>query len=149
MEMELCVGRQKIRFNREATIALYRDALTVPGADQCSCISCKNFAAQRSTVYPEEFLRLLKELGADPLKEWEAFDYDFVLGSRQNHLYGGWFLFSGELIEGVDERPAQEQQTFAHWFTTSFPACTLQEDIKLCAVEFLTHVPWVLPELPE
>jgi hypothetical protein len=149
MERELQVGRQKIRFDREATVALYRDKIIMPDADRCSCASCNNFAAHRNNAYPEEFLHLLETLGINPLREWEAFDYDFEQGSRQNHLYGGWFLFSGELIEGVEERPGPEQPAFAHWITTSFPNGTLSKDAKLCAVEFVTQIPWVVPDISE
>lgn len=66
MERELYFGQQRIRFDREATAALYRDTITVAGAERCTCISCKNFAAQRTNIYPEEFLRFLKELGVAP-----------------------------------------------------------------------------------
>jgi hypothetical protein len=149
MERELHVGRQKIRFDPEATVLLYRDVITVPGADECGCISCKNFAAQRRKVYPEEFLCLLRELGADPLKELEAFDYDLGPESPSNHLYGGWFVFCGELNDGADERPGPLPPAFAYWFTTSFPAGTWPRDTKVCAVEFLAHVPWVLSQSPE
>jgi hypothetical protein len=149
VETELCMGQQKILFDREATAALYRQTIVVPGADQCTCISCKNFAAQRGKVFPEEFRRLLNELGIDPLKEWEAFDYDFEPKSPRKHvLYGGWFLFAGELVEGLDKRPDPKQKAFAHWFTTSFPAGTLPTGLKLCAVEFLAEIPWVLSEMP-
>ena len=146
MERELHSGRQKIRFDREATSALYRDTITVPGAERGSCISCKNFAAQRGNIYPEEFLRFLKELGVEPALEWEAFDYDFGPENPPSHLYGGWFLFCGELIEGLGRTPELGAGTFAHSFTTSFPASTLPKDLKLCAVEFLARVPWILPE---
>lgn len=141
--MELSVGRQRIRFNRETTTSLYRDTIAIPGADQCTCTSCKNFAAQRTKLYPKEFLRLLSELGADPLKEWEAFDYNCD-SNVQNHLYGGWFLFAGELVEGIDERPSRDQGAFSYWFTTSFPKGTLPKQISICAVEFLTQIPWVM-----
>ena len=149
VENELYVGHQKILFDREATTALYRETIMVPGADQCSCIPCKNFAAQRRTAFPEEFLQFLNELGVDPLKEWEAFDYDFdPKKPRKDVLYGGWFLFAGELVEGFDKRPWPAQKGFAYWFTTSFPAGTLPKGLKLCAIEFLAEIPWVLPETP-
>jgi hypothetical protein len=150
VENELYVGQQKILFDREATAALYRQTIMVPGADQCSCIPCKNFVAQRGTAFPEEFLQFLNELGVDPLKEWEVFEYNFDPKNRRKHvLYGGWFLFVGELVEGLDKRPEPAQQGFAHWFTTSFPAGTLPTGLKLCAVEFLREIPWVLSEPPE
>ena len=147
---ELYVGQQKILFEREATAALYRQTIMVPGADRCSCIPCKNFAAQRVTAFPEKFFQLLKELGADPLKEWELFDYNFDSKRPHKHvLYGGWFLFVGELVEGVDKRPEPAPQGFAHRFTTSFPAGTLPTGLKFCAVEFLGELPWVLSKTPE
>jgi len=149
VETELYVGQQKILFDREATVALYLQTIMVPGADQCSRIPCKNFAAQRGTIFPETFLQFLNKLGADPLKEWEAFDYNFEpKNPRKRVLYGGWFLFVGELVEGFDKRPEPAQQGFAHWFTTSFPAGTLPTGLKLCAV-FLGEIPWVLSVRPE
>ena len=149
MEHELYVGQQKILFDREATLALYRQTIKVPGADRCSCIGCKNFTAQRGNVFPDKFIKLLNNVGVDPLTEWEAFDYDFdAKEHRKQVLYGGWFLFAGELVEGLDKRPGPAQKGFAYWFTTSFPAGTLPKGLKLCAIEFLGEIPWVLPERP-
>jgi hypothetical protein len=149
MKQELQVGLQKIRFDRDATVSLYRDTITVPAADRCICTSCKNFAAHRDRAYPEEFLHLLETLGINPLREWEAFDYESELRSLQNHLYGGWFLFSGELIEGVEQRPGPGESAFEHWFTTSFRSGTLWKEAKLCAVEFVTRIPWAVPDMSE
>ncbi|MDR3675040.1 MAG: hypothetical protein P4N24_06090 [Acidobacteriota bacterium] len=148
MKSEICLLQQTVRFDREATIALYRDTITVPGADACTCISCKNFATQRSKLYPGDFLMLLNEPGGDPRKEWEAFDYDFERENLPNHLYGGWFLFCGELIQGSDKRPDHGQTLFAYWFATTFPTATLPKERKVCSVEFCALVPWVLSELP-
>jgi hypothetical protein len=147
MEKELSVGQQKVLFDREATVELYCQAITKPGADSCICISCKNFAAQRGKIFPEAFDQFLRTVGIDPLKEWEAFDYDFGTNPDGN-LYGGWFLFVGELVEGVDKRPEPQQEPFAYWFTASFPNGTLPVGPKCCAVEFLGRIPWVLSEAP-
>ncbi len=149
MEKELHLGQQKILFDREATVALYQQTIVIPGADQCKCVPCKNFGAQRGKLFPEEFLLILEELGVDPLKEWEAFDYNFDPKTpRKNLLYGGWFLFAGEVVEGLDKRPGADQKQFAYWFTSSFPVGTLPTGLKLCAIEFLAEIPWVLPEIP-
>ncbi len=51
-------------------------------------------------------------------------------------------------VEGFDKRPGPAQNGFAYWFTTSFPTGTLPKGLKLCAIEFLTEIPWVLPEIP-
>lgn len=149
MERELQVGNQKIRFDREATLALYRDEITVGDADGCTCPGCRNFAAQREQAYPEGFLRFLEELGIDPMKEWEAFDYDFDRKGLKTHLYGGWFLFVGELISGSDDETPVSDGDLAYGFTRIFPAATFADKVKLCAVEFSIRVPWILPETPE
>jgi hypothetical protein len=147
METELSVGRQKVRFDREATVELYRQKITIPGADSCTCVPCKNFAAQRDKVFPEEFNQFLRSIGIDPLREWEAFDYHFGV-NPDGHLYGGWFLFVGGLVEGIDKRPEPQPEPFAYWFTASFPTGTLPIGPKYCAVEFLARIPWLLPEAP-
>jgi hypothetical protein len=147
MDKELSVGQQKVLFDREATLELYRQTITIPGADSCSCIPCKNFTAQRGNVFPQEFVQFLTTLGIDPLKEWEAFDYEF--GEDQSgHLYGGWFLFVGELAEGPDRDIGPQSKPFDYWFTTSFPTGTLPIGSRYCAVEFLARIPWVLSEAP-
>lgn len=148
MERKLCRGPQTIIFDREATIDLYSRIVKVLGADSCRCIFCKNFAAQRQTLFPIEFSQFLEELGIDPTREWEAFEYNFAKNPNKLLFYGGWFVFVGAVVEGADHRPDPEQKDFVHWFTSSFPAGTLPTGIVLCAVEFLIQIPWVLPEIP-
>jgi len=147
MENQLSLAHQRIWFDRQATAELYRKTITIPGADHCTCISCKNFAAQRGNVFPEKFVEFLRELGIDPRIEWEAFDYDFDV-NPSGHLYGGWFLFVGGLEHGNDQQPNADRQPFAYWFTSSFPTGTLPTGVKYCVVEFLARVPWVLSEAP-
>lgn len=143
MNLELRVGHQKIRFDRDATVALYRDYIKTAGADSCTCASCRNFALQRGSAYPKQFLLLLNELGADPTKEWEVFDYDFE-SSPGHHQYGGWFLFSGEIIEGATFRRGAKPSSY--WFTTSFPDPGVPRDVKVCAVEFCVEIFWDPPK---
>ena len=109
MENHFGLGLQRIWFDRQATAELYRKTITIPGADRCTCISCKNFAAQRGNVFPEKFVEFLRELGIDPRMEWEAVDYDFDV-DPSGHMYDGWFLFVGGLVDGGDEQPNPERQ---------------------------------------
>ena len=145
---QLTLNGQKITFDRDATVALYLETIVKPGADQCGCIYCKNFAAQRDTVFPAEFLELLARLGINPAQEWEAFDFDHASLNPKERLYGGWFLFVGELLEGLDLQGARTHDKFVYWFTESFPNGTLPEGVNFGAVEFLTRTPWVLSEAP-
>ena len=147
MDESISVGRQKIRFDREATIELYRRTVTMPGADKCGCLFCRNFAKQRQAIYPDEFKTLLDRLGADPTKEWEAYELGPCTAKIDHRLYGGWFLFCGELVAGDDDQAVG--QPFSFCFTTSFPNGTLPDGLKVCAVDFLAAIPWVLPEAPD
>ena len=148
MNAELTVGPQKVRFDLGATRALYEQTIRIPGAEDCGCIYCKNYAAQRHGIFPAEFLRLLEELGINPAKEWEAFNYDFdVKDPHRLSLYGGWFLFVGDLLDHL-ETPPPLKNGFARWVTRSFPTGTLPDGLDLCAVEFLIELPWVLEETP-
>ena len=145
MQSEIKVGQQVVRFDAEATKRLYVEAMAVAGADSCDCASCRNFAAQRNSVYPGDFVSLLKRLGVNPLVELEAFDYDFDL-KQPRHLYGGWFPFCGELLEGADWRPEHNAGASEWWFTESFPSLGISAEKRVCAVEFLVEVPWTNPE---
>jgi hypothetical protein len=79
--LELCLGDQVIRYDREATVAAYC-AVRSGGADRCSCVYCRNFAAQRANVYPPDFRALLDQLGIDPNKEGEAYDMPEHVSAR-------------------------------------------------------------------
>jgi hypothetical protein len=145
MNQELRANGQAILFDRDATIDLYRQIITASGADQCGCSGCKNFASQRGKIFPSEFRQFLNSPGVDPEKEWEAFDYDFDIASPSKpSLYGGWFLFIGELVEGLEVK-GELRAGFTYWFTSSFPNITVPKDVKVCAVEFLIEIPWILP----
>jgi hypothetical protein len=90
---ELRLGDQFIRYDREATVAAYR-TVAAGGAERCGCIYCRNFAVQRTTVYPQAFRALLNQLGIDPDKEGEIYDGigPFEVPTRPT---GGWFYFVG------------------------------------------------------
>jgi hypothetical protein len=91
----LHIGDQIIRYDTERTRTAYA-AIKSGSALRCGCPYCRNFVAQRSTVYPEEFRQLLDQLGVDPKKEGDVFEE-----SPYSSLvrYGGWFYLTGELIE--------------------------------------------------
>lgn len=69
---QLQLGDQKILYDRERTQRAYA-GMTSGDAEECGCSHCRNFAAQRSTAYPETFRRVLDQLGIDPAKEGEVY----------------------------------------------------------------------------
>ena len=141
---ELRIGDQTIRHDRAATAAVYA-SLKQGFAEECGCLFCKNFAAQRSLVYPASFRALLEQLGIDPNKEGEAFEYGPVEDGC--HLYGGWFYFVGELVTAGERNcSAPDSHYFDYFFTTAHPSAQAFQGGSMLAVEFTTHIRWVLVE---
>jgi len=142
--VELRIGDQTIRSDRGATAAIY-DSLGRGFAEKCGCIFCQNFAAQRDLVYPRSFRALLEQLGIDSNKEAEAFEYGQVEDGC--HLYGGWFYFVGELVAaGERNLSAPDSHHFESFFATAHPSDRAFQDGPMLAIEFTTHLKWVLPE---
>jgi len=141
---ELRLGDQLIRYDREATAAAYSNLLS-GDADRCKCVYCRNFAAQRATVYPQAFRALLAQVGIDPKKEGEVYDAGGA-DERRMRPTGGWFYFVGELIE-KGERLVQAGD-FQYWFQPSFPKPPASFGKRVAAIEFSAEVPWVLEEDP-
>ena len=141
---ELRLGDQLVRFDREATAAAYGNLL-FGDADRCKCVYCRNFAAQRATVYSQAFRAFLDQLGIDPQKEGEVYD---MAGPDERRVRptGGWFYFVGELIE-KGERLVQDGD-FQYWFQPSFPRPPAAFGKEVAAIEFSVQVPWVLDESP-
>jgi hypothetical protein len=141
---DLRLGDQLALFDHDATVAAYR-ALRSGGAERCGCVHCRNFAAQRATLYPPAFLELFDQLGIDPNKEGEAFD---MMGPFEATVRptGGWFYFIGELSES-GEKLIQESN-FQYWFQPVFPRPPACFGDRVAAIEFLAQVPWVLDESP-
>ena len=133
-----------VRHDRAATVAYYQ-TVAQGDADVCGCPLCRNFALQRSAAFPAEFLGLLERLGIDANKEQEAFDWGPVGdGLRQ---YGGWFCFVGDFAKSYAE-PAGPHFTspFSFGFTDSFPRHGGVPRKDVVAVEFITQLPWLLPD---
>lgn len=144
---EMQIGSQTIRYDRDATTAVYR--LVERGdAEECGCIFCQNFIAHRDIAYPPCFRALLEDLGIDPSKEGEAFDY----GPAEDggHLYGGWFYLVGELVT-VGEQTSRLADTsqFSYWFTRNCPDAPAFRGGPLLAIEFITYLKWLLPDIPD
>ncbi|SRR6266498_3468431 len=133
---ELRVGEQLIHFDREATIAAY-SGISQGDADRCTCSGCRNFAIQRSSVYPCEFRELLTTAGVDPVKEGEAVHY----GSKDNvHFYDGWFYFVGEVVN-KGESCVSLGEGFKYFIGTGFP-----QPPKAFGRPVIILLPWLLEE---
>jgi len=141
---DLRLGDQLVRYDRERTIVAYA-LVSAGGADRCGCVHCRNFARQRSTVYPESFRDLLLRIGIDPLKEGYVYDMVGPFDDRVRPT-GGWFYFAGELIEAGEKLISEGD--FQYWFQPSFPRPPACFGSDVAAIEFSAKIPWVLTEDP-
>jgi hypothetical protein len=139
------LGDQIIGYDSVRTRTAYT-SMNSGFAERCGCAHCRNFVAQRSTVYPEKFLQLLELLGVDPEKEG-----DVHKGGAPGSLmeYGGWFYVAGELIE-AGERMADAGSGFQYFFRRSrMPTSLADFGDRVLALEFLTRLAWVISDDPE
>jgi hypothetical protein len=139
---EFHLGDQLVRHDRKATVAAYQ-ALSTGSADQCGCVYCRNFTAQRANIYPQTFRALLDQLGIDPDKEGEIYDGigPFEVAVRPT---GGWFYFVGELIEPGEK--LVQAGNFQYWVQPAFPRAPACFGESVAAIEFSAQIPWVLEE---
>lgn len=103
---------------------------------------------QRDQVYPASFKALLAQLGVDPHKEVEVFEYGPVEDGC--HLYGGWLYFVGKLVEaGEQNQCSPDGHEFAFFFTIAGPRASAFQGMQRLGIEFMAHVKWILPESPD
>jgi hypothetical protein len=144
---EMWVGDQTIRYDRDATAAIYGN-MEYGFPEECGCAFCRNFAVQRNLVYPASFGVLLEQLGIDPNKEGEVFQCMPVEDGC--HLYGGWFYLVGEMVTaGERNYNPPDSQNFDLFFTTAHCRAPEFRGGPVLSIEFTAHVKWVLPESPQ
>jgi hypothetical protein len=143
--IETRIGDQVFVYDRDATVAVY-NSLAGGFAEECRCVACRNFAAQRDLIFPPSFRTLLEQLGIDPNKEGEAFEYGPIADGR--HLYGGWFYFFGEL-RAAGEYNVEQWPDFNFFFSKSHPPAPKFRGGPVLAIEFEVKINWVLNESPQ
>lgn len=136
------LGDQRFLYDPDKTRAGYA-TMQQGGADDCACLFCKNFAAQRDSVYPTSLLSVFAKLGIDSRLEAES--YECGIDESGLRFYGGWLFFVGELLD-KGERQVSDS-TFEYWVSdVGKPSPTGTFDGPLMTVEFTTRLPWVLAE---
>ena len=127
------------------------------GAESCGCDYCKNFIAQRETVFPDEIKELFRELGVDYKKEIDV--SEFARLEDGLHYYNGWFQFKGD-FKGKDcTIPLQAgghttdltriTDRFSIGFRHDNSLTPFKVKDGLVQIEFDCHLPWVLENEPE
>lgn len=153
MMRPLSFARWKLNSDVDATKQIYA-TLTNGAPEECGCDPCRNFAAQRTQAYPPEVLKLLAALGIASNREAEVYHLARLPSGR--HLYGGWFHFAGEVLEGRDAamqiaenvwRPDLEivSGPFKLGFTSKLALVPRGfQGWHLVQLEFNTELPWTL-----
>jgi hypothetical protein len=72
-------------------------SITAGAVEKCPCAECRNFLAQRNSVFPAEVLDLFNRLGVDYKRDAETYH----MGRLEPgvHLYAGWFHFVGTILK--------------------------------------------------
>jgi hypothetical protein len=138
-----------------ATCAAY-SKIQSGGADTCGCNACKNFAASRKTVYPENVRTLFDVLGVDLQKEAEV--SHFAKLDSGLHYYGGWFHAVGQITGGDETQVEMRENIYAFDLepeTNTFDiGLTSRGQLipepfhgqRLIQVEFTAKIPWIICE---
>lgn len=120
--------------------------------NDCSCQECLNFQQLGERAYPDEFRRVMGNLGVDTHKAAE------IYGTRVkgNVHYGGWFHCVGKLLgepQGRLETSARDTRLALRTLGKDFSfylieAATLAfrefGNEPLVQIEFESTLPWVL-----
>ena len=123
------------------------DQIEHGGVEECECAGCRNFLAQRDSVFPKEVLELFAELGVDCRRDAEIY-HQAKLESGL-HLYGGWFHFIGKIAK-QPLGPAQISESFTVDFipAKSLAAASFADE-PLVQVEITAQLPWIVKEEQE
>jgi hypothetical protein len=126
----------------EVTRAGY-ETILAGGVETCDCAGCRNFLAQRDSVFPVEVLKLFSELGVDYKRDAEI--YHTARLDPGVHLYGGWFHFVGAIVK-EPIGPATLNNFTIDFLPNNALAAKTFENQPLVQIEITAKLPWVLSE---
>ncbi len=144
-------NKWEIEYDDYLTQKVYKSLTS--GPEDCVCENCKNFLLAREDFYPEDFKKVLNQLGVDSKKEVEITWFNRIKPGW--HLYSGWFHFVGNILKipqfgyKTIYEQAPEFKNFAwdfsvrkHLISSAF------EQNPVVQLEWIGLVSWVI-DLPE
>jgi hypothetical protein len=146
-------GSSKLSNHATSTRTTYAK-LAAGSPEECGCEPCRNFAAQRNTIYSPAARALFEAQGMRSDREAEIYRRGRVEFGR--HLYGGWFHLAGFIVSRADAAkqvsenvwrpdPECESENFSLGFTSRVHLVREPfEQSPLVRLEFNAHVPWIL-----
>lgn len=150
MKTKVSFKEWKLEADKELTQQTYLKIVKA-SAESCGCNHCKNFAAQRDTIYPSQIKELLGQLGIDFMKETEI--SHFAKLKNGLHYYSGWFHFKGTFTGNDCTVPFDGGYTYdltpiTDNFSIGFRHDNLLTHFKnkknLVQIDFGCQIPWVI-----
>jgi hypothetical protein len=126
----------------EATRAGY-ETISKGGAESCRCAECRNFLAQRDSVYPSELLDLFNKLRVNYKRDAETYCNGQIEPGL--HLYGSWFHFVGAILK-EPIGPATLDNLTIDFIPDKALAAKAFQNQSLVQIEITVKLPWVLSE---
>ncbi len=126
----------------EATRRAY-ETISAGSVEACECSGCKNFLAQRDSIFPEEIRKLFDELGVNYKRDAEI--YHIAQLQPGLHQYGGWFHFVGNILR-QPLGPASMDHFTVDFVPDRSLAANAFENYSLVQIEITMEIPWVLTE---
>jgi hypothetical protein len=130
----------KFECDVKATRRAY-ETISAGGVETCECSECKNFLAQRDSVFPAEIMTLFDSLAVNYKRDAEIYHI-----ARQHlgfHRYGGWFHFVGNILK-EPIGPAHLDHFTVDFVPDRSLAAKAFEDYPLVQIEITAEIPWVL-----
>jgi hypothetical protein len=116
---------------------------TAGGLETCECAGCKNFLAQRDSVFPSELMKFFAEVGVNYKRDAEI--YHITRLESGLHQYGGWFHFVGYIVK-QPIGPANLDHFTVDFVPDRALAAKAFENQPLVQVEITAEIPWALSE---
>lgn len=146
----------EFEIDRASTRLVY-DQVNKSGAESCGCSDCRNYIANRHSVFPQDVRNLFVNVGIDYTKEVDVSVFENKRdGSR---FISGFFHFLGRLLRGKDYRrpsgtggfsieltPVNDK--FSIGFAPQSSMAYFDRGRDLVQIDFTTVIPWVLAESP-
>ena len=117
------------------------ETISAGGVETCECSGCKNFLAQRDSVFPAETMKLFDELGVNYKRDAEI--YHITRLSPGLHQYGGWFHFVGNIVK-QPVGPANLDHFTIDFVPGKALAAEAFASHPLVQIEITAEIPWVL-----
>ncbi|MEM9809258.1 MAG: hypothetical protein AAF959_28735 [Cyanobacteria bacterium P01_D01_bin.56] len=131
----------KIDVDIDATRQLYPNNC-VEDSNACGCDECSNFAAQKLTIFPNDFYQFLRDIGINPGCETSIGCYGEMQSGQ--FLYQGDYEFVGQVLEKPSNLENDDRVELLPGLTIGISHTPSQNHYPAASIEFFIEIPWVI-----